>query len=290
MYKIILSVMCALTLIGCGGGESSSTSSAQLITLYNIYDERKSDIDPYLPYQPKKYQLDHHQNLSIQYLKGTASSNIPKTYVTQHGLSNFTSPSIGNNEYRVGKNASFDGIQLVYEVGDHQAKDALKLSEAFKKIDVSNLPLMSDQSNPVHQLNRSVEGQILAALLGLGDMEQKFPQGASCWQKTSQKSNQDYIEFYSDDDPPHVDENSAVIKTGQWGNVSWTQFIADENQKQMADVNVNIEGKVYWGFYHPQDEVFPIQPNQFTCDFMNEIAYIAATQRLDKLLTDEKTK
>ncbi len=272
-----------------GSGDGHSNANEQLASqdLYRITGDIVFNIEL------SRYRIDQKNNLSVAYLgQGISGLDAVKNYVTQEGISTFMPPKLDKDTYLIGENAHFDGETLSYTVSNYSPEKPflnssgkpLLISNQFKKIDVSGLLLVEDKNNVVRQLYSTATGQILAALLGLHyDTSERFPQGSVCWQKQSVKNSQDYIEFYPDTTIQHVSENNVIQTIAHWNNVNWTLFQQDEGQPNIANIQLSIEGKNYWGFYHEQNESFKATPNEFACDYLNEVAFKAASRPIEKL-------
>ncbi|WP_143222586.1 hypothetical protein [Acinetobacter silvestris] len=288
--SVLLISMLFLTACGGGSGDSHSNDKEQLAS----QDLYRMTGDPLFNLELSRYRIDQKNNLSVAYLRqGMSGLDAVKNYVTQEGISTFMPQKLDKETYLIGENAHFDGETLAYTVSNYSPEKPflnstgkpLLISNQFKKIDVSGLPLVEDKNNVVRQLYSSATGQILAALLGLYyDASDRFPKGSVCWQKQSVKNSQDYIEFYPDTTIQHVSEDSVIQTIAHWNYVDWTKFKQGEGQPNLANVQLSIEGKNYWGFYHEQNESFKDTPNEFACDYLNEVAFKAVSRSIEKLL------
>ncbi|RKG47368.1 hypothetical protein D7V68_11870 [Acinetobacter cumulans] len=80
-----------------------------------------------------------------------------------------------------------------------------------------------------------------------------------------------------------MEDTQDVVRSGVWNNVTWIEFQRQEGESALANIKLEIEGDIYWGFYHFKNESLIQVPDQLACDFMNETAFNAAMSKLDKL-------
>ena len=113
--------------------------------------------------------------------------------------------------------------------------------------------------------------------------QDKFPAGATCWQKQVQLSTQDYIESYPTQNLSHVSVGSNIIRQDIWQNAAWTAF-QPNTEFNLADTRIRHQSREYWGFYHTIREINPITPtNELACDFFNESAFNSANNVLSRV-------
>ena len=297
MKKIILIVMGILALTGCGGGSDDSLSTQPSVdqppskiyaidTFSGEFNMLSMLVYSALYVNDKEYKIDSKKNIYVKYgQKIVFKTEALRNIATVDGISTTLSPSLENSQYLIGENAEFDGENLQYSVSNYVGMKPLHLSWTYKRIDIAGKPIQSDLNNPMHTIKRSPNAEIFATMMGVGypAPNNLFPEGAVCWQKQSAQNSQEYIEFYPPNIMRHVSENSEIIKTGQWGNVNWTTFKADLNEPDRANVQLIIDGKIYWGFYHPLNEIFTNNVEQMRCDYMNEQAFRAVMYTFDEL-------
>jgi hypothetical protein len=84
--------------------------------------------------------------------------------------------------------------------------------------------------------------------------QDKFPAGATCWQKQVQLSTQDYIESYPTQNLSHVSVGSNIIRQDIWQNAAWTAF-QPNTEFNLADTRIRHQSREYWGFYHTTREL-----------------------------------
>lgn len=286
-----------LILTGCGGSDNSSDSPSFSYqppsTMYALdsfsgeYDFLSMLVFSALYVNAKEYSIDSNKNIIIKYSqKPVFKTEALQNVVTLESVSTIMPPQLGDFQHLIGEKAQFDGENLKYTVSNYAATKALTVSWKYKRIDVSGKPIMSDQNNPMHTIEKSSNAEILAAIWGMGYAAPNdlFPEGSICWQKQSAQNNQEYIEFYPEKIMRHVSEDSEVDRSGQWNKASWTQFKKDINSPERANVKLIIDNKIYWGFYHPLNESFINSSDQLTCDYMNEKAFNAVMPTFDSLL------
>jgi len=189
-------------------------------------------------------------------------------------------------EYKLGDQASYDGQKLSYRIKNDN-EYALLLSWDLEKINVTGRQFSLDLNNPIHQINKDPMSSILFAVfkLGYGDLD-VFPEGSICWQKKYAYASEDFIEFFPNRTVEHVSETNKILRTNVWAGVEWTEYERNEKESELANIKVQIEDKIYWGWYQEKTKALTFSPNEFKCDFMNEIAYKAAITKL-RLPSDE---
>lgn len=296
MKKAICYVMSILTLTACGGSDSSSNSQPPIYqppskiyaidTFSGEFDVLSMLVFSAMYVNDKEYQIDSKKNIYVKYgreivFKTEALRNI----ATVDGISTTLPPFLEDSQYLIGENAKFNGENLQYSVSNYVGLKSLNLSWTYKRIDVAGKPIRSDLNNPMNTIGRSSNAEIFAAIHGVGypTSNNLFPEGAVCWQKQSVQNSQEYIEFYPLNIMRHVSEESEIIQTGQWKNANWTAFKVDSNEPDRANVQLTIDGKVYWGFYHALNETFENNVDQLKCDYMNEQAFKATMSTFDEL-------
>lgn len=292
MKNAIIFSMCALVLSACGSGSDEPSVYHPPTPIYSTdtfsgeYDLTSLFVFSAVYFNYKTYHFDSNNNFFVEYSdRPIFKTEILQHYITEEGISTIMPPQLEHFQYLVGEKANFDGENLQYTVSNYVTSRPLALSWKYKKIDVSSKAIESDQNNPMHAIKKSPNAEIMAAILGIGYPESNklFPQGSICWQKQSAQTNQEYIEFYPEKIIRHVGEDSEIDKSGQWSKVSWVQYKKDNNEPERANLKLSINDKIYWGFYHPLNEIFTIEPNQLTCDYMNETAFKAAMFRPDAI-------
>ena len=233
---------------------------------------------------PKIYSFDTDKKLYINYQNlPIFKTEVLKQIITPTKMFSAKSQYLGSYNYLIADQANFDGQKLKYTINDESSSEMLTLSWEYKKIDVSGKPITSDLNNPIHKIQQSGTSQTLAAVYGVGFSETDiFPQGSVCWQKQYAQSSQEYIDFYPERIVQDVNEEQRVLRTGQWQNTLWTEYEPLYGHQGIANVKLIINDQTFLGFYHAAYEKFDIQPDQLSCDFMNESAFNAVTPKLDK--------
>ncbi len=283
---ILFASICGLCLSACGGdgtSESSSPVNRPYQKVYTIdtfsgeYDFLTELIFSAVYMNTKTYEFDFNNNFSVKYTNTPIfKTEALRYYLTRDGISKFISQQLQNLEYLIGEQSSFDGETLKYRVNNYVSPTALMLSWKYKKIDISGMPIKSDQNNPVHTIVKSPNANIMTSILGIGyQPSDVFPKGSICWQKQSAQNSQEYIEFYPEKIIRHVSEQSTIQKTETWNNISWVQYQNDLTELDRANIKLLINDKTYWGIYHPINESFTHENNSLACDFMNETAFNA---------------
>lgn len=287
-------IICVIFLTACGGESNEKNSSIPKeqipFNLYSIdgftgeYDINELLLFSAMYVNPKTYSFDANKKLYISYQNlPIFKTEVLKQIITPTKIFSTKSQHIKSYNYLIGEQANFDGQKLKYTLNDASSSEMLTLSWEYKKIDVSGKPIIDDLNNPIHRMKKSVNSEIVASVYGVGYTDSDvFPQGAVCWQKKLAQSNQEYIDYYPERIIRHVGEEREILRTGQWNNADWIEFQSDDSDLELANVKLEIDGKVYWGFYHIIYENFILKPDQLSCDFMNEIAYKAAIPKLDK--------
>ena len=233
----------------------------------------------------KSYQVDKNNDLLISYTETPKlQTEALRNFITSNGISTIFPPQNTTGAYIVGRKAVFSDSVLEYEPYNLEQRTAFKLTYQLKKIDLSGL----DVSNYVRYFLRQatassfISDVTLEIIQGLLFASQdKFPTGATCWQKQVQLSTQDYIESYPTQNLAHVSTSSSVENQGIWQNASWTAY-QPSTEFNLADTRIRHQAREYWGFYHTTREVNPITPtNELACDFFNESAF----KSVDKVLS-----
>ncbi|SPL68866.1 hypothetical protein [Acinetobacter stercoris] len=294
MNKQLCIILSVLSLSACGDGSNDSSTvtspNAALVanttTLYG-YD---GNYDLNFNLNVKTYHIDENKNLTIQYaIEPDFATEALRSFLTQDGISTTLLPKQKNNTYLIGENALFNDGKLEYTVSNAVSDHPLTLSYQYKKIDVSGLDILKDSNNPLHKLKSTIEGQIVVALFDLSYTSLQFPEGSICWQKQSVINSQEFIEFYTNVDNFSKPENSEIEASGSWSNINWVKFKNSENGlSDTANVKLNVNGQEYWGYYHPQNELFNENQDGFSCDLMNKTAFDAVNQPFEKLNTAQQ--
>ncbi len=209
-----------------------------------------------------------------------------RNFITNNGISTIFPPQNTNAAYIVGREATFSDTVLEYEPSNLEQRTSFKLTYQLRKIDLSGLDV-SDYVN--YFLTQAAASssisdatlQIIQALLL--STQDKFPSGATCWQKQVQLSTQDYIESYPTQNLSHVSTNSNIQNQGIWQNAAWTAF-QPNTEMNLADTRIRYQSREYWGFYHNTREVNAVSPaNELACDFFNESAFKSVDRVLSKV-------
>lgn len=291
MKKTIFFVINALILTACGGGSDDSSVYQPPAKIYAIdtfsgeYDLTSLLVFSAVYTNYKIYNFDSNKDFFVKYSdRPVFKTEALRNFVTQENISTIVPPQMESYQFLIGEKVNFDEETLRYTASNYIAFKPLVLSWKYKKIDVSGQLIESDKNNPMHMIRKSPNAEVFAAILGVGyGTSNIFPEGSICWQKQTAQSSQEYIEFYPEKIIRHVREDSEIQRSGLWNKVSWVEFKIDINEPERANVKLIIDDKIYWGFYHPLNETFIIEPNQLSCDYMNEIAFKAAMFKPDVL-------
>lgn len=187
----------------------------------------------------------------------------------------------------VGRKAIFNDSVLEYEPYNLEQRITFKLTYQLKKIDLSGLQVSDAVRYFLSQATASTlindaTLEILQALLFAS--QDKFPSGATCWQKQVQLSTQDYIESYPTQNLAHVSTSSNVQNQGIWQNAAWTAF-QPSTEFNLANTRIRHQAREYWGFYHTTREVQVVpSTNELACDLFNESAFKSVDKVLGKVL------
>ncbi|MBO3655270.1 hypothetical protein [Acinetobacter bereziniae] len=290
MRKGFVISIISLILISCGGSDNSSgyqppSKIYAIDTFSGEYDLTSLLIFSAIYTNYKTYSFDSNRNFLVNYSdRPIFRTEVLQNIITQENISTIMPPQLENYQFLIGEQANFNEGNLQYTMINYLAPKSLILSWNYKKIDVSGKSIETDQNNPMHVIRKSPNAEIFAAIIGIGySQSEVFPEGSVCWQKQTAQANQEYIEFYPEKVIRHVSEESQIQRSGQWNKASWIEFETDMNEPERANIKLDIDGKVYWGFYHRLNEKFIIDPNKLTCDYMNETAFKAAMFKLDVL-------
>jgi hypothetical protein len=285
MKKTITSAILALMLASCGGNDQDQ----ETVIPENLYavdrftgavDAESTFVTPYV--NGKIYSFDENKNLYINY------SNLPifktevlRQIITPDYFLSEKSAYLEQHKYWVGSRASFKNDELSYSLSSDRQNIPFILSWKYKKLDVSGRPITDDSNNPIHRLGTTA--QIMAIIYGIGyEATDTFPQGSVCWQKQSASSSHEYIDFYPKRIISHVEDTQEVVRSGVWNNVTWIEFQRQEGESALANIKLEIEGDIYWGFYHFKNESLIQVSDQLACDFMNETAFTAFSDSFSK--------
>ncbi|RZG83133.1 hypothetical protein [Acinetobacter venetianus] len=235
----------------------------------------------------KSYQVDKNNDLLISYTETPKlQTEALRNFITNNGISTIFPPQNTNAAYIVGRKAIFSDTVLEYEPSNLEQRTSFKLTYQLKKIDLSGLDVSDyvnyflTQASASSSISDATLQIIQALLLSTQD---KFPSGATCWQKQVQLSTQDYIESYPTQNLSHVSTNSNIQNQGIWQNAAWTAF-QPNTEMNLADTRVRHQSREYWGFYHNTREVNAVSPtNELACDFFNESAFKSVDRVLSKV-------
>ena len=286
--KIILSIACALVLTACGNDSEKELPPSDMYAIDGFtgaYDINELLLFTSLYANGKTYSFDTNKNLYIHYKNlPIFKTEVLRQIITPDHLFLEKSKHLEAYKYWVGSKASFNNDELSYSLSNDHQNTPFIMSWKYKKIDVSGRPIREDSNNPIHRILPGSSTEVVAATSGTGyAMNEVFPQGSVCWQKQSASSSQEYIDFYPKSIITHVEDTQEVVRSGVWNNVAWTEFKRQEGEATWANIKLEIEGDIYWGFYHFKNESLMKMPDQLACDFMNETAFNTAMSKLDKL-------
>ena len=290
MRKGFLISIFSLILISCGGSDSSSVYQPPskiyaIDTFTGEYDLTSLLVFSAIYTNYKTYSFDSNRDFFVNYSdRPIFRTEALRNIITHENISTIMPPQIENYQFLIGEQANFNEDNLQYTMSNYLGPKSLILSWNYKKIDVSGKSIEADKNNPMHAIRKSPNAEVFAAIMGIGySRSEVFPDGSACWQKQTAQANQEYIEFYPEKVIRHVTEDSQIQRSGQWNKASWIEFETDMNEPERANVKLDIDDKVYWGFYHRLNEKFTIDPNKLNCDYMNETAFKAAMFKLDVL-------
>lgn len=287
MKKTITSAIFALMLASCGGNDQDQ----ETVIPENLYAidgyTGAYDIDDLIMFTSiytngKTYSFDENRNLVINYKNlPLFKTEVLRQIITPDHLFLEKSKHIERYKYWVGSSASFKHDELSYSLSSDRQNIPFILSWKYKKLDVSGRPITDDSNNPIHRLGTTA--QIMAIIYGIGyEATDTFPQGSVCWQKQSASSSHEYIDFYPKRIISHVEDTQEVVRSGVWNNVTWIEFQRQEGESALANIKLEIEGDIYWGFYHFKNESLIQVSDQLACDFMNETAFTAFSDSFSK--------
>ncbi|KKW78179.1 hypothetical protein AAV96_10800 [Acinetobacter sp. AG1] len=235
----------------------------------------------------KSYQVDKNNDLLISYTETPKlQTEALRNFITSNGISTILPPQNTTGAYMVGRKAIFNHTVLEYEPYNLEQRTVFKLTYQLKKIDLSGLDVSDYIGYFLRQATSSsfISDITLDIIKGiLFASQDKFPAGATCWQKQVQLSSQDYIESYPTQNLSHVSVGSSIIRQDIWQNAAWTAFTPN-TEFNLADTRIRHQSREYWGFYHTTREVNPIAPtNELACDFFNESAFNSANNVLSRV-------
>lgn len=287
MKKTIMSAILAFMLASCGGNDQDQ----EAVVPDNLYavdrftgavDAESTFVTPYV--NGKIYSFDENKNLYINYSDlPIFKTEVLRQIMTPDHLFLEKSANVEQHKYWVGSSASFKNDELTYSLSSDRQNIPFILSWKYKKIDVSGRMIREDSSNPLHYIQWDSVAQVIAMVLGMPSVANNvFPQGSECWQKQSASSSQEYIEFYPEQIAPHVEDTQDIVRSGVWNNVTWIEFQRQEGESALANIKLEIEGDIYWGFYHFKNESLIQVSDQLACDFMNETAFTAFSDSFSK--------
>ncbi|WP_312050498.1 hypothetical protein [Acinetobacter courvalinii] len=236
----------------------------------------------------KSYQIDKNNDLLIAYNeKPVLQTEALRNFITSNGISTIFPPQNTAGAYMVGRKAIFNDRVLEYEPYNLEQRTTFKLTYQLKKIDLSGLQVSDAVRYFLSQATASTlindaTLEILQALLFAS--QDKFPSGATCWQKQVQLSTQDYIESYPTQNLAHVSTSSNIQNQGIWQNAAWTAF-QPSTEFNLANTRIRHQAREYWGFYHTTREVQVVpSTNELACDLFNESAFKSVDKVLGKVL------
>lgn len=235
----------------------------------------------------KSYQVDKNSDLLISYTETPKlQTEALRNFITNNSISTILPPQNSAGAYMVGHKAILNDTVLEYEPYNLEQRTAFKLTYQLKKIDLSGLDVSDYIGYFLRQAKSSsfISDVTLDIIKGiLFASQDKFPAGATCWQKQVQLSTQDYIESYPTQNLSHVSVGSNIIRQDIWQNAAWTAF-QPNTEFNLADTRIRHQSREYWGFYHTTREVNPIAPtNELACDFFNESAFNSANNVLSRV-------
>lgn len=282
-----MSAILAFMLASCGGNDQDQ----EAVVPDNLYavdrftgavDAESTFVTPYV--NGKIYSFDENKNLYINYSDlPIFKTEVLRQIMTPDHLFLEKSANVEQHKYWVGSSASFKNDELTYSLSSDRQNIPFILSWKYKKIDVSGRMIREDSSNPLHYIQWDSVAQVIAMVLGMPSVANNvFPQGSECWQKQSASSSQEYIEFYPEQIAPHVEDTQDIVRSGVWNNVTWIEFQRQEGESALANIKLEIEGDIYWGFYHFKNESLIQVSDQLACDFMNETAFTAFSDSFSK--------
>lgn len=291
MKKTIIFVVCTLLLSACGNDSRELNNIEQKVPLklYSIdgftgeYDLNELLLFSAIYSNGKTYEIDENKKIYIKYQDiPIFKTEVLKQIITPHSFFSMKSPHLSNYQYLLGEQSNFDGMKLSYKLKNKDETELL-LSWDLEKINVSGQQIRLDLNNPIHKIKSGSTSDVFAATLGIGytDLD-VFPKGSLCWQKKKAHANLDYIEFYPNKIVRHVSEENKIIRTNIWGGLTWSEYEMSIEETGLANIKVVNKDKVYWGWLQPQSKEFLPNPNEFRCDFMNEIAYDVVIPKLNK--------
>lgn len=232
----------------------------------------------------KVYQVDKDKILSLTYSETPKlRTEALRNFLTKDEISTILPPQNTAGEYLIGTKVIFNDSVLEYEPYNFGQKASFKLSYQLQKVDLSGLNVADYIRYFMNQASASasisdVTLQIIQNLIF--STQDKFPSGATCWQKQVQLSTQDYIESYPTQNLTHVSIDSNIQNQGVWQNAAWTAF-QPNTELNLADTRIRYQAKEHWGFFHNEREVNTAQPNNvLACDFFNESAF----KQVDRIL------
>lgn len=283
MKKQLLICIAILSLVACTDENDDRSSAAKNEGFYS-YDLTNVNSSQKIP--QKFYQVDKNSDLLVSYNETpTLQTEALRNFITKDGISTIFPPQNTTGAYIIGRKATFSDTILEYEPYNLDQKTTFKLTYQLKKVDLSGLDVSIYIRYFLRQVTASsfideVTLQILEAILFSPD---KFPSGATCWQKQVQLSTQDYIESYPTQNLEHVSASNNVQNQGIWQNAAWTVFEPNVGFN-LANTRVHYQGKEHWGFFHTTREINPVSPtNELACDFFNESAFKSVDKQLGKL-------
>ncbi|ENW91309.1 hypothetical protein [Acinetobacter dispersus] len=283
MKKQLLICIAILNLVACTDENDDSSNAAKNEGFYS-YDLTNVNSSQKIP--QKFYQVDKNSDLLVSYNETPElRTEALRNFITKDGISTIFPPQNTTGAYIIGRKATFSDTILEYEPYNLDQKTTFKLTYQLKKVDLSGLDVSIYIRYFLRQVTASsfideVTLQILEAILFSPD---KFPSGATCWQKQVQLSTQDYIESYPTQNLEHVSASNNVQNQGIWQNAAWTVFEPNVGFN-LANTRVHYQGKEHWGFFHTTREINPVSPtNELACDFFNESAFKSVDKQLGKL-------
>lgn len=224
----------------------------------------------------KDYKIQDN-NLYVSYPNGhPLGYELNQHYLTQQGVTLDPIKVSHSTWYLLGKQVTVSDAGLSYQPANLVVGDNLTLAKQWTKIDISGQPVTRYLGDWIYAaLPLSQQSLFEDYYNAVQQLENKFPQGSTCWVINKHISNKNYISFSSDGTAPiYVDSNITAPAAGTWGAVTWMR---DEVTKLMKFM---VSGTQYAGQYHHQsgmDEYVPPYAGKY-CDFVNEKAANALIQ------------
>lgn len=260
-------IFLSLSLVGCGGGNDSSSDNSKPSTAQDSLDNgtRYYSVNYELDDDSDNLTMEYYEIFNKQFKSSDANKFLGEYILTANKL--YTPREIAPNTVALNSMTSWTSTLI------GNVKTDLKL----EKVDVSGKNIFDTVLPGYRSLgfdseNNYNEARKLLASYG----NDRFPQGSNCYRFISQKNNQDYFSFKTDTESKrtfeelkeassgYVDFLNQQVKpldltyrysSGNWQNVPWTTIYETDTGITSDDyVAVKYQDKTYLANYESDIE------------------------------------